>query len=74
MTQQFNTLLMWREEVVKVQQTHKEKFAETKEYILKVRLHGGVGYKYTGGGGGVSCGGKRNLNLWKTTINGGLPR
>lgn len=33
MKQQFNTLTMWQEEVTKVHQSHKEKFAETKELI-----------------------------------------
>ncbi|XP_011636667.1 myosin-11 isoform X2 [Pogonomyrmex barbatus] len=33
MKQQFNTLAMWQEEVTKVHQNHKQKFAETKELI-----------------------------------------
>jgi len=33
MKQQFNTLAMWQEEVTKVHQSHKQKFAETKEFI-----------------------------------------
>lgn len=37
MKQQFNTLIMWQEEVYKVHQNHKEKFQETKELILKLR-------------------------------------
>jgi len=36
MRQQFNTLAMWQEEVFKVHQNHKAKFAETKELVLKV--------------------------------------
>lgn len=37
MKQQFNTLVMWQEEVFKVHQNHKQKFGETKELILKLR-------------------------------------
>lgn len=33
MKQQFNTLAMWQEEVTKVHQNHKQKFAETKDLI-----------------------------------------
>lgn len=33
MKQQFNTLTMWQEEVAKVHQNHKQKFAETKDLI-----------------------------------------
>lgn len=33
MKQQFNTLAMWQEEVSKVHQNHKQKFAETKELV-----------------------------------------
>jgi hypothetical protein len=36
MKQQFNTLAMWQEEVSKVHQNHKAKFAETKDLVLKV--------------------------------------
>jgi hypothetical protein len=36
MRQQFNTLSMWQEEVLKVHQNHKAKFSETKELVLKV--------------------------------------
>jgi hypothetical protein len=36
MKQQFNTLAMWQNEVHKVHQNHKAKFAETKELVLKV--------------------------------------
>lgn len=39
MRQQFNTLAMWQEEVFKVHQNHKAKFAETKELVLKVWLN-----------------------------------
>jgi len=37
MKQQFNTLARWQEEVFKVHQNHKAKFAETKELVLKLR-------------------------------------
>ncbi|KAK7792290.1 hypothetical protein R5R35_004867 [Gryllus longicercus] len=37
MKQQFNTLVMWQDEVFKVHQSHKEKFQETKELILKLK-------------------------------------
>lgn len=37
MKQQFNTLAMWQEEVSKVHQNHKAKFAETKDLVLKLR-------------------------------------
>lgn len=33
MKQQFSTLLLWQEEVLKVHQNHKKKFSETKEFI-----------------------------------------
>jgi hypothetical protein len=36
MKQQFSTVAMWQEEVFKVQQNHKAKFAETKDLVLKV--------------------------------------
>ncbi|XP_015589269.1 optineurin isoform X2 [Cephus cinctus] len=37
MKQQFNTLATWQEEVMKVHQSHKEKFAETRELINQLR-------------------------------------
>ncbi|KAL1130097.1 hypothetical protein AAG570_013036 [Ranatra chinensis] len=36
MKQQFNTLCLWQEEVLKVHQTHKERFEETKQLIIKL--------------------------------------
>lgn len=47
MKQQFNTLAIWQEEIMKVHQNHKKKFAQTRELInylkkenveLKMRL------------------------------------
>lgn len=38
MKKQFNTLVMWQEDVMKVHQSHKEKFEETKKLIANVRL------------------------------------
>uniref|UniRef100_A0A1B6CNQ6 NF-kappa-B essential modulator NEMO N-terminal domain-containing protein n=1 Tax=Clastoptera arizonana TaxID=38151 RepID=A0A1B6CNQ6_9HEMI len=37
MKEQFSTLQTWQEEVLKVQKNHKEKFAETKTLILKLK-------------------------------------
>nr|CAD7462522.1 unnamed protein product [Timema tahoe] len=37
MRQQFHTLVKWQEEVLKVHQNHKEKFAETRDLIHKLR-------------------------------------
>nr|CAD7395096.1 unnamed protein product [Timema poppensis] len=37
MRQQFQTLVKWQEEVLKVHQNHKEKFAETRDLINKLR-------------------------------------
>lgn len=33
MKEQFNTLAMWQEKVMKVHETHKKKFAETRELV-----------------------------------------
>ncbi|XP_068083262.1 optineurin isoform X3 [Anabrus simplex] len=46
MKQQFNTLVMWQDEVFKVHQSHKEKFAETKDLILKLRAENAELKKY----------------------------
>ena len=35
---QLNTFFMWQQEVLKTHQTHKQKFLETKDLILKLRL------------------------------------
>lgn len=37
MKKQFNTLVMWQEDVMKVHQSHKEKFEETKKLIANLR-------------------------------------
>ncbi|XP_021932009.1 optineurin isoform X2 [Zootermopsis nevadensis] len=37
MKQQFNTLVMWQNELLRVHKNHKEKFTETKELVLKLR-------------------------------------
>lgn len=37
MKQQFATLVTWQEDVVRVQQNHKEKFEETRALISKVQ-------------------------------------
>ncbi|GLV40567.1 hypothetical protein CBL_04368 [Carabus blaptoides fortunei] len=37
MKKQFNTLVMWQEDVMKVHQSHKEKFEETKKLISHLR-------------------------------------
>lgn len=37
MKQQFNTLACWQEEVMRVQKSHKQKFAETRELINRLK-------------------------------------
>ena len=37
MKKQFNSLAVWQEEVAKVHLNHKQKFAETKEFINQLR-------------------------------------
>ncbi|XP_050456704.1 putative autophagy-related protein 11 isoform X2 [Cataglyphis hispanica] len=37
MKEQFNTLAMWQEEVMKVHETHKKKFAETRELVTHLK-------------------------------------
>lgn len=37
MKEQFNTLAMWQEEVMKVHETHKKKFAETRELVTHLQ-------------------------------------
>ncbi|XP_046388980.1 optineurin [Ischnura elegans] len=37
MKKQFDTLVMWQEEVFKVHQNHKQKFEETKDLVLKLK-------------------------------------
>lgn len=37
MKQQFNTLAKWQEEVMKVHHNHKQKFAETREFINRLK-------------------------------------
>ncbi|XP_023288099.1 NF-kappa-B essential modulator isoform X2 [Orussus abietinus] len=37
MKQQFNTLAAWHEEVIKVHQSHKQKFSETREFINQLK-------------------------------------
>lgn len=44
MKKQFSTLVMWQEDVVKVHQSHKEKFEETKKLISSVSSHNLLNY------------------------------
>ncbi|KAF5275368.1 hypothetical protein FQA39_LY06825 [Lamprigera yunnana] len=38
MKKQFDTLVLWQEDVMAVHKSHKEKFAETKNYIEKIKV------------------------------------
>ncbi|XP_025833348.1 NF-kappa-B essential modulator isoform X2 [Agrilus planipennis] len=38
MKKKYETLVLWQEEVLKVHESHKERFAETKQYIEKLKL------------------------------------
>lgn len=42
MKEQFNTLAMWQEEVMKVHETHKKKFAETRELVTHLKKENAV--------------------------------
>lgn len=38
MKKQFDTLVLWQEDVVRVHESHKQKFADTKKYIEKLKV------------------------------------
>lgn len=42
MKSQFDTLVLWQEEVVKTHESHKQKFQETKEQISRLQLENGM--------------------------------